>query len=128
MYNLNNNIRDTEKAGHQQEQVLLHHSDAAFKSPLSPISFRIDMAAVSPEVEVHDHHQQQTLIKDSWLPITQSTNGNSFFAAFHILSSNLPFQSLMLPFAFSTLGWYVPTLINSSLHTPFHSTIYTLKY
>ncbi|XP_054787704.1 lysine histidine transporter-like 8 [Prosopis cineraria] len=76
------------------ERVLLHHSD---KAPLPPVSVHID---------VHeDHHQNQTLIKDSWLPITQSRHGNSFFAAFHILNSNLGFQALMLPSAFAALGW-----------------------
>ncbi|XP_028777715.1 lysine histidine transporter-like 8 [Neltuma alba] len=54
----------------------------------------------------HHHHHPQPPTKDSWLPLTQSTRGNSFFAAFHILNSNLAFQALgVLPFAFATLGW-----------------------
>ncbi|KAK7264083.1 hypothetical protein RJT34_31686 [Clitoria ternatea] len=43
--------------------------------------------------------------RDDWLPTTESRNGNTYFAAFHIISSNMPFQSLMLPLAFATLGW-----------------------
>ncbi|KAK4284896.1 hypothetical protein QN277_001667 [Acacia crassicarpa] len=95
-----------EKAARQQEQVLLHQSDTGFKPPLSSCSIHIDVIRVSPDDGGDDHHpHNQTLMKDSWLPITQSTHGNSFLAAFHIISSNLPFQALMLPVAFATLGW-----------------------
>ncbi|KAI9128446.1 hypothetical protein K1719_001439 [Acacia pycnantha] len=96
-----------EKAAQQQEQVLLHQSDAGFK-PLSSCSIHIDVIRVSPDDggdDYHHHNQTDHLIKDSWLPITQSTHGNSFLAAFHIISSNLAFQALMLPVAFATLGW-----------------------
>ncbi|XP_028768111.1 lysine histidine transporter-like 8 [Neltuma alba] len=79
------------------ENAVLRHSDASFKPPLS---IPIDVG-ISPD----DDHHHQTLIKDPWLPLTQSTRGNSFFAAFHILNSNLAFQALVLPFAFATLGW-----------------------
>ncbi|KAI9127866.1 hypothetical protein K1719_000859 [Acacia pycnantha] len=97
-----------EKAAQQQEQVLLHQSDAGFKPPLSSCSIHIDVVRVSPDDGGDDHHhhnQTDHLIKDLWLPITRSTHGNSYLAAFHIISSNLGFQALMLPVAFATLGW-----------------------
>ncbi|KAH6782790.1 Transmembrane amino acid transporter family protein [Perilla frutescens var. frutescens] len=43
--------------------------------------------------------------QDSWLPITESRNGNAYYAAFHTLSSGIGFQALLLPLAFTTLGW-----------------------
>ncbi|KAK7311005.1 hypothetical protein RJT34_08844 [Clitoria ternatea] len=43
--------------------------------------------------------------QDDWLPITESRKGNAYYAAFHVLSSGIGFQALVLPFAFTTLGW-----------------------
>ncbi|KAJ1703072.1 hypothetical protein LUZ63_002851 [Rhynchospora breviuscula] len=48
--------------------------------------------------------------KDSWLPITESRNGNSYYAAFHTLSSGIGFQALVLPVAFTFLGWTWATI------------------
>ncbi|KAL5705776.1 hypothetical protein ACHQM5_024030 [Ranunculus cassubicifolius] len=45
------------------------------------------------------------LPKDAWLPITASRNGNSYYAAFHAINSGIGFQALLLPVAFSILGW-----------------------
>lgn len=42
---------------------------------------------------------------DDWLPITESRNGNVYYAAFHTLSSGIGVQALLLPLAFSVLGW-----------------------
>ncbi|KAJ7957949.1 lysine histidine transporter-like 8 [Quillaja saponaria] len=43
--------------------------------------------------------------QDAWLPITESRNGNSSYAAFHMLCSGIGVQALVLPLAFTTLGW-----------------------
>ncbi|XP_020084197.1 lysine histidine transporter-like 8 [Ananas comosus] len=43
--------------------------------------------------------------RDAWLPITESRDGNAYYSAFHILSSGIGFQALMLPVAFTILGW-----------------------
>ncbi|XP_021756134.1 lysine histidine transporter-like 8 [Chenopodium quinoa] len=43
--------------------------------------------------------------QEEWLPITESRNGNAFYAAFHTISSGIGFQALMLPLAFISLGW-----------------------
>ncbi|KAE8724919.1 Lysine histidine transporter-like 8, putative isoform 2 [Hibiscus syriacus] len=42
---------------------------------------------------------------ESWLPLTESRNGTIFSAVFHLLCSGLGFQALLLPAAFSSLGW-----------------------
>lgn len=42
---------------------------------------------------------------DAWLPITESRNGNVYYAAFHTLTSGVGFQALVLPLAFTYLGW-----------------------
>ncbi|XLR01175.1 hypothetical protein S83_067373 [Arachis hypogaea] len=42
---------------------------------------------------------------DACLPITQSRNGNKFYAAFHTLCSGIGIQALILPFSFTVLGW-----------------------
>ncbi|WVZ19984.1 hypothetical protein V8G54_007306 [Vigna mungo] len=52
--------------------------------------------------------------QDDWLPITQSRNGNAYYAAFHVLSSGIGFQALLLPFAFTTLGWYIYHFLSHS--------------
>ncbi|KAF8406682.1 hypothetical protein HHK36_008773 [Tetracentron sinense] len=43
--------------------------------------------------------------QDAWLPITESRNGNAYYAAFHTLSSGIGVQALVLPVAFTILGW-----------------------
>lgn len=45
--------------------------------------------------------------QDAWLPITESRNGNSYYAAFHTLSSGIGIQALIVPVAFTILGWYI---------------------
>jgi hypothetical protein len=43
---------------------------------------------------------------DAWLPITESRSGNAYYAAFHNLNAIIGFQALLLPVAFTFLGWY----------------------
>ncbi|KAG6701631.1 hypothetical protein I3842_08G174900 [Carya illinoinensis] len=43
--------------------------------------------------------------QDAWLPITESRNGNQYYAAFHTLCSGIGVQALVLPVAFTILGW-----------------------
>ncbi|CAM6119520.1 unnamed protein product [Calypogeia fissa] len=42
---------------------------------------------------------------DAWLPITESRGGNAYYAAFHNLNAIIGFQALILPVAFTFLGW-----------------------
>ncbi|XP_022762261.1 lysine histidine transporter-like 7 [Durio zibethinus] len=42
---------------------------------------------------------------ESWLPITESRNGSTFSAIFHLLCSGIGYQVLLLPAAFAVLGW-----------------------
>lgn len=48
---------------------------------------------------------------DAWLPITESRNGNAYYATFHSLCSGIGIQALVLPVAFTILGWYVRSLL-----------------
>ncbi|XP_051147335.1 lysine histidine transporter-like 8 [Andrographis paniculata] len=43
--------------------------------------------------------------QDAWLPITESRNGNAYYAAYHTLCSGIGVQALVLPVAFTILGW-----------------------
>ncbi|KAJ8767003.1 hypothetical protein K2173_012512 [Erythroxylum novogranatense] len=43
--------------------------------------------------------------QEAWLPITESRNGNKYYAAFHCLCSGIGIQALVLPVAFTVLGW-----------------------
>nr|XP_043626991.1 lysine histidine transporter-like 8 [Erigeron canadensis] len=43
--------------------------------------------------------------RDAWLPITASRNGNAYYAAFHTLCAGIGIQALILPVAFTILGW-----------------------
>ena len=54
----------------------------------------------SASLQRYQHNPQE-----AWLPITESRNGNTFFAAFHLLCSGIGLQALLLPVAFATLGW-----------------------
>ncbi|RYR22405.1 hypothetical protein Ahy_B03g067684 isoform B [Arachis hypogaea] len=112
--------------------VLLSNSDAILKPPLPPhqastLLIHIDNINNEHQNQHHRRHSssssqiyptnsefedepssglsQQQGPKDEWLPITESRNGNAYFAAFHVLNSNIGFQALMLPVAFATLGW-----------------------
>jgi len=96
----------------RSEIALLNYSDATFKPPLSPLLIHIDPltpsdSSPSDSSPTSQHHQHNQHPKDAWLPLTESRNGNAFYAAFHVLNSNIGFQALMLPVAFATLGWYV---------------------
>ncbi|CAM8935578.1 unnamed protein product [Rhodiola kirilowii] len=63
-----------------------------FITPLgSPIRKAMRMTKLDPQ--------------DAWLPITESRNGNAFYAAFHTLCSGIGIQALVLPVAFTILGW-----------------------
>ncbi|XAR59879.1 hypothetical protein NMG60_11015876 [Bertholletia excelsa] len=63
-----------------------------FLTPLgSPIRKALRMTKLDPH--------------DAWLPITESRNGNAYYAAFHCLCSGIGFQALVLPVAFTFLGW-----------------------
>lgn len=43
--------------------------------------------------------------QEAWLPITESRNGNAYYAAFHTLCSGIGAQALVLPLALTALGW-----------------------
>ncbi|KAK9048509.1 hypothetical protein SSX86_032526 [Deinandra increscens subsp. villosa] len=60
---------------------------------------------------------------DAWLPITESRNGNAYYAAFHTLCSGIGIQALILPVAFIILGWIWGTI---SLVLVFIWQLYTL--
>ncbi|KAK9944310.1 hypothetical protein M0R45_009883 [Rubus argutus] len=61
--------------------------------------------------------------QDSWLPLTESRNGNAFSASFHLLCSGIGVQALLLPVAFATLGWAWGTI---SLSLAFTWQLYTI--
>lgn len=90
----------------------LPHS--APRTPRSPLASRLITPIVSPMkkaiASVHGYLEevgQFTKLdpQDVWLPITESRNGNAYYSAFHTLSSGIGVQALVLPLAFTTLGW-----------------------
>lgn len=63
-----------------------------FITPLgSPVRRALRMTKLDPQ--------------DAWLPITESRNGNAYYAAFHTLCSGIGIQALVLPVALVFLGW-----------------------
>ncbi|CAN6480814.1 unnamed protein product [Victoria cruziana] len=54
--------------------------------------------------------------QDAWLPITESRNGNAYYSAFHNLSAGIGFQALILPLAFTFLGWTWGILCLSAIY------------
>lgn len=93
------------------------HSPSMSRSPLigggvpkSPLSIRIMTPLASPmKKAIASMHGFLDLTKldpqDAWLPITESRDGNAYYSAFHSLSSGIGIQALVLPLAFTTLGW-----------------------
>jgi hypothetical protein len=67
-------------------------------------------AATSTSMGVYDSSDSSGYLsevnpQEAWLPITESRNGNTVTSVFHLLSSGIGIQALLLPVAFSTLGW-----------------------
>ncbi|KAA8546154.1 hypothetical protein F0562_020952 [Nyssa sinensis] len=53
----------------------------------------------------HQYHRQPNP-QEGWLPITESRKGNAWTSTFHLLCSGIGIQALLLPVAFSFLGWF----------------------
>lgn len=69
-----------------------HSRTPNFITPLgSPVRRAIKLTKLDPQ--------------DAWLPITESRNGNAYYAAFHTLCSGIGIQALVVPVAFTVLGW-----------------------
>ena len=97
------------------------HSPSMSRSPLigggghkSPLTGRILTPLASPMkkaiASMHGFleevgHLTKLDPQDAWLPITESRDGNAYYSAFHSLSSGIGVQALVLPLAFTTLGW-----------------------
>ncbi|XP_076922375.1 lysine histidine transporter-like 8 [Bidens hawaiensis] len=80
----------------------------SFISPrfLSPIGTPMKRVLVNMKGYLEDvGHLTKLNPQDAWLPITESRNGNAHYAAFHNLNAGVGFQALLLPVAFSFLGW-----------------------
>ncbi|KAM7269720.1 hypothetical protein ACFE04_025217 [Oxalis oulophora] len=54
---------------------------------------------------VSDNNSNNVNPIEAWLPITESRNGSFSSVTFHLLSSGIGYQALLLPVAFATLGW-----------------------
>lgn len=89
-------------------------SNTTPKTPQSPFSARIMTPLASPMkkaiVSMQGYmeeigHFARLDPQEAWLPITESRNGNAYYAAFHTLSSGIGVQALVLPLAFTSLGW-----------------------
>ncbi|GLT31343.1 hypothetical protein SLA2020_060850 [Shorea laevis] len=88
--------------------------DSVPKTPKSPFPARLMTPLASPMkkaiASVQGYleevgHFTKLDPQDAWLPITESRNGNAYYSAFHTLSSGIGFQALVLPLAFTSLGW-----------------------
>ncbi|KAI5655980.1 hypothetical protein M9H77_24773 [Catharanthus roseus] len=80
----------------------------SFISPrfLSPIGTPMKRVLVNMKSYLEEMgHLTKLNPQDAWLPITESRNGNAHYAAFHNLNAGVGFQALVLPVAFSFLGW-----------------------
>ncbi|PSS19768.1 Lysine histidine transporter-like [Actinidia chinensis var. chinensis] len=83
-------------------------SASSFISPrfLSPIGTPMKRVLINMKGYLEEvGHLTKLNPQDAWLPITESRNGNAHYAAFHNLNAGVGFQALVLPVAFSFLGW-----------------------
>eukprot|EP00257_Ricinus_communis_P027355 XP_025014769.1 lysine histidine transporter-like 8 isoform X1 [Ricinus communis] len=100
--------------GEMVEEVPLHSHGVNYVPSPSPLSSLhvITIAAGGSMRETptstdnnHDNiSHAEANPQDAWLPVTESRNGNTCTSIFHLLSSGIGFQALLLPVAFSTLG------------------------
>ncbi|CAN1192588.1 Lysine histidine transporter-like 7 [Linum perenne] len=61
--------------------------------------------AIDDEEQSITNHEEGNPDVESWLPITESRNGSLWSSVFHLLSSGIGVQALLLPVAFASLGW-----------------------
>ncbi|CAK9178349.1 unnamed protein product [Ilex paraguariensis] len=89
-------------------------TDSLPKTPKSPFAVRMMTPLASPIKKAIANmqgyleeigHLTKLDPQEQWLPITESRNGNAYYAAFHTLSSGIGVQTLVLPLAFTALGW-----------------------
>lgn len=92
----------------------IHGMGSPTKTPKSPFAARIMTPIASPMKKAIESmqgcleeigHFTRLDPQEAWLPITESRNGNAYYAAFHTLSSGIGVQALVLPLAFTSLGW-----------------------
>ncbi|KAJ7542931.1 hypothetical protein O6H91_09G043600 [Diphasiastrum complanatum] len=79
-----------------------------FRSPrfLTPLGTPMRKVFTSMKQYLEDiGHITKLNPHDAWLPVTESRNGNAFYSAFHNLNAGIGFQALLLPVAFTFLGW-----------------------
>lgn len=82
----------TPMSGARTPMAFMSSLTPRFLTPLaSPLKKALNLTKLDP--------------KDAWLPITQSRNGNAYYAAFHTLCAGIGIQALVLPVAFTILGW-----------------------
>eukprot|EP01018_Ginkgo_biloba_P019701 Gb_34432 [translate_table: standard] len=73
---------------------------------LSPIGTPMKRILTNMKTYLEDlGHLTKLNPQDAWLPITESRNGNAYYSAFHNLNAGIGFQALVLPVAFTFLGW-----------------------
>ncbi|CAI0434976.1 unnamed protein product, partial [Linum tenue] len=82
------------------DEVALEMNTISSKSPIASV-----ISNVQSFYTLEAAAGNKLAAQEPWLPITESRDGNAFYAAFHALSSGLGFQALLLPLAFSSLGW-----------------------
>ncbi|KAJ7566418.1 hypothetical protein O6H91_02G102100 [Diphasiastrum complanatum] len=88
-------------------------SPGEMRSPLTPLRFTLSpigtpvrKAFINMKQYLEDiGHLTKLNPHDAWLPITESQNGNAYYSAFHNLNAGIGFQALLLPVAFTFLGW-----------------------
>lgn len=81
----------------------LTQTDITNKTPKASLTPRFITPLGSPIMRAL--HLTKLDPQDAWLPITESRNGNVYYAAFHTLCSGIGIQALILPVAFTILGW-----------------------
>ena len=77
-------------------------------SPLRPTPLRSSVRGALSQMRTYLEdmgHLTKLNLQDTWLPITESKKGNTYYSAFHNLNGDIGFQALLLRVAFTYLGW-----------------------
>ncbi|KAJ8764961.1 hypothetical protein K2173_010426 [Erythroxylum novogranatense] len=84
----------------------VNFSNDTFRSPnpLLGITIEASSSRENGNTGIQGNGSETNLL-EAWLPLTESRNGSICSSIFHLLSSGIGVQALLLPVAYATLGW-----------------------
>ncbi|GAA0157525.1 hypothetical protein LIER_14777 [Lithospermum erythrorhizon] len=96
--------------------IVIDQQEHLVEGPILSLSYSNSSSKVTPldVLDQQEHVEEGDSNKSSpspqqveaWLPITESRKSNLLTTLFHLISSGIGIQTLVIPYAFIKLGWY----------------------